>query len=306
MKKSKILIPAVAVLALSVGASVTGTVAWFTSSRTATVSAGVFESKALSANLKVKSTALVGMTTKDSEATDKSTITVDGALTHGSYNATKANAGLLYVANTDDDKKVTSYSSLGDLATAKTNASAPTTTSHSKWWAGEDAAATTNKYIWYGVAWEMAFTAGHNVDDTVSLFVDYKSTTFTDGKDGGTTMPGLRIALMTANTVRVIGGEAETNHVTGTTTEDVDKFDTGVYNVAGASYTKAVDKTDFSTNVGLIDKMTVAESKVSSTLTVTAVAWFEGESTAVVSDNAVMSKVTASLAFYTRINKASA
>ena len=39
MKKSKIIIPAAAILALSVGASVTGTVAWFTASRTATISA---------------------------------------------------------------------------------------------------------------------------------------------------------------------------------------------------------------------------------------------------------------------------
>lgn len=39
MKKSKIIIPAAAILALSVGASVTGTVAWFTASRTQTVSA---------------------------------------------------------------------------------------------------------------------------------------------------------------------------------------------------------------------------------------------------------------------------
>ena len=36
MKKSKIIIPAAAILALSVGASVTGTVAWFTASRTVT------------------------------------------------------------------------------------------------------------------------------------------------------------------------------------------------------------------------------------------------------------------------------
>ncbi len=38
MKKSKILIPAFAVLALSVGASVTGTVAWFTAAKTASIS----------------------------------------------------------------------------------------------------------------------------------------------------------------------------------------------------------------------------------------------------------------------------
>ncbi|MDD7546654.1 MAG: hypothetical protein PUK09_02670 [Bacilli bacterium] len=39
MKKSKIIIPAAAILALSVGASVTGTVAWFTASRSVTLTA---------------------------------------------------------------------------------------------------------------------------------------------------------------------------------------------------------------------------------------------------------------------------
>ena len=53
--------------------------------------------------------------------------------------------------------------------------------------------------------------------------------------------------------------------------------------------------------------MTANDTKVSSTLEVTAVAWFEGESTKVVTDTStVMSKVSASLAFYTRINQVTA
>ena len=38
MKKSRIIVPALAMLTLSVAASVTGTVAWFTASRTASMS----------------------------------------------------------------------------------------------------------------------------------------------------------------------------------------------------------------------------------------------------------------------------
>ena len=54
----------------------------------------------------------------------------------------------------------------------------------------------------------------------------------------------------------------------------------------------------------LLGSMTANDTKVSSTLEVTAVAWFEGESTKVVTDTStVMSKVSASLAFYTRINQ---
>lgn len=78
MKKSKILIPAFAVLALSVGASVTGTVAWFTASRSATFGS-TFATKDLEGSLSVKSTGLIGTT----EGTSGN-ITVDGGLYHGS------------------------------------------------------------------------------------------------------------------------------------------------------------------------------------------------------------------------------
>ena len=305
MKKSKIIIPAAAILALSVGASVTGTVAWFTSSRTATVKASVFESKALETNLIVQSTKLVGMTTVDTAAATTSSITVDGYLTHGSYNASTLNAGELYVANFDDDSVVTGYESKGTVTNASKDAAAPTVETHSTWWAGKTDD-TTAKNIWYGVAWTMDFKASHTVDDTMSLFVDYTSTEFSDAATGtGTkTMPGLRIALMTGSNVRVIGGESETNHVTGTGKEDIDKFDTGVYHVAKEELTKATDGADFSSHTGLLGAMTASEAKTSSTLTVTAVAWFEGESSTVVSSS-VMSQVSASLSFYARTNKKS-
>ena len=86
MKKSKILIPAVAVLALSVGASVTGTVAWFSANRAATVTA---QFKAVDAEgaLQVLAKKGVGTTTTDTKAATTSAVTVDGSLTHGSYNA---------------------------------------------------------------------------------------------------------------------------------------------------------------------------------------------------------------------------
>jgi len=53
MKKSKILIPAFGVLILSTAASVTGTVAWFTASRTATITAGDFAVVNTNSNLEL-------------------------------------------------------------------------------------------------------------------------------------------------------------------------------------------------------------------------------------------------------------
>ena len=40
MKKSKIIVPALAIITLSTAASITGTVAWFTANRTASVTVG--------------------------------------------------------------------------------------------------------------------------------------------------------------------------------------------------------------------------------------------------------------------------
>ena len=313
-KKSKIIIPALALITATTVASVTGTVAWFTAARVATVNASTFETRALDANLLVKSTQLVGTSASETTAAATSTVTVDGSLTHGSYNATASNgtySGELYVANVDESATVSSYSSHGILAKAQENTAAPTAETHSTWWAGSYIESNNIKNIWYGVAWQMEFSSTHSADDTLSLFVDYKTTTFSDGVTGGTTMPGLRIALMTGNTVRVLGGEStETNHVTGTNTGNVSKFGNGVYNYVGTNsqYSKANDKTDFSSNVGLLGAMSANEnSKTSSTLTVTAVAWYEGESSAIVtkttSGDSIMSKVSASLSFYTRINQ---
>lgn len=60
MKKSKIIIPAAAILALSVGASVTGTVAWFSAARTATISASNLAAINTAGDLKVSLTAVHG------------------------------------------------------------------------------------------------------------------------------------------------------------------------------------------------------------------------------------------------------
>ncbi len=114
----------------------------------------------------------------------------------------------------------------------------------------------------------------------------------------------LKLVPLVACALGVIGGEAETNHVKGETTKDVEKFNAGIYHQTAESYTKATDKTSFTSNTGYLGAMSqVADdtSKTKSSLEVTAVAWFEGESTNVVSDK-TMSKVTASLSFYARIN----
>ena len=60
MKKSKIIIPAAAILALSVGASVTGTVAWFTAARTASFMGNNLAVVNAAGDLKVTLSAVTG------------------------------------------------------------------------------------------------------------------------------------------------------------------------------------------------------------------------------------------------------
>lgn len=68
MKKSKIIIPAAAILALSVGASVTGTVAWFTAARTASFTGNNLAVVNAAGDLSVTLSAVTGCTIQDGKS----------------------------------------------------------------------------------------------------------------------------------------------------------------------------------------------------------------------------------------------
>ena len=85
MKKSRIIIPALAMIAFSVAASITGTVAWFTANRTANVDAGTYAVVKTTANLDCKVSDGVGTSTTDNAAGVTDVVAVEGKLTHGSF-----------------------------------------------------------------------------------------------------------------------------------------------------------------------------------------------------------------------------
>jgi len=124
MKKNKILIPALAVLAFSTVASVTSTVAWFSSVSAATVSSTSFQVTEVGGNLEIEYGEGVG-TAKKYDTTDTSkvigiqpktygsgTSAVTSSLTHGSFDH---NSGYVYTANTEDTSL---YVSKGDITVA--------------------------------------------------------------------------------------------------------------------------------------------------------------------------------------------
>ena len=213
-KKSKIIVPALALITATTVASVTGTVAWFTANRAVTVKADKFIATKVESNLVVTTEGRIGTAaTADSKGITTTTgtgTTTTNKLTHGSYDAKNAAAGSLYVAQiSDDGASVTDFTDLGTEATAQTTTA---TTSANKWLARTDS--TNNANTWYGVSWTMKFKLENASTNTADyLFLDPSASTYTLIGTGTTTAPGFRIAFMTSSTFKVMGGDAETTHV---------------------------------------------------------------------------------------------
>ena len=303
-KKSKIIVPALALITATTVASVTGTVAWFTATRSVTVTGSQFVATKLESKLNVSLTKGVG-TTVDTSDSSKITMATKDKLTHGSYDAkaiTSSSEGELYVANiSDDGSTVNSYTSLGKESAAVTNTA---TTTENSWIARSD---NTNGNIYYGVSWTMTFsleTATTNQTDY--LLFDVAGSSFKDNSGKTTTTAnGFRIAFMTGDKYLVVGGDNEKKHVTGTSSESTNIFDNYVAiteTTTKASYiTKSSDTDSLVSNTLCLGTVGTATSN---SLIVKCVAWYEGEDTYVKDEynntTIDMSSIEATLNFYTR------
>lgn len=99
MKKTRILIPAMAMIAFSTAASIAGSVAWFTANRQTNINAGSYAVVSTTANL--KHSVAAGVATSVESATATVVSVVDGnKLTDGSFNHT---TGKIYQPNAQGD-----------------------------------------------------------------------------------------------------------------------------------------------------------------------------------------------------------
>lgn len=303
MKKSKILIPAFAVLALSVGASVTGTVAWFTASRSQSFNSS-FAVTDVNGNLDIE---LTGNKNAGTSLNNDKKIVVDGSLTHGSFDAkNNVEAAKLYVASLsnnpnagENDPKflVDRYNDLGTIPEKPTNTGDGAI--NSKWLAGND----KNGNIWYGVSWEAKVTLGETaISGTNHLFLDFNTSTATNATKANV---GFRLAVMGNDgddaIVLANGADAQNKHVTGEAKEKNDGVFTK-WHTFGETVAKAMDEQtlkEFKENAGYISQFADAVGGKSE-IDLKFVAWFEGEDAAVVSANTVAEAVSATLSFYAR------
>lgn len=282
-KKSKIIVPALALITATTVASVTGTVAWFSANRVATATAN-FSATDSEGNLLLKTVAGVGTTVESTvDYATTNAVTVDGVLTHGSYNAAAngATTGNLYVANisegTTGSYQIDGYTSKGTISG---NTGDTISASSLPWCAGKTSG-TDNKKIWYAVSWTVSIKLASegNTSTTKMVFVDFSKTTFSDKADVN---QGFRVALMDTAHTYIIGADNQKNHVTGTSTSNVENWST--YHQFGESYTKVQDnasKTAVETETnGFLFELNGTEAKE-----LTVVAWYEGEDTNVVSSS---------------------
>lgn len=311
MKKSKILIPAFAVLALSVGASVTGTVAWFTANRSVSFSSsfGVMDSEG-ALSIKLKGNDRTGTSIKDTEST---IVDVDGKLTNGSYAANQNADGSLYVANLNgylDDKgdlkyDIVNYRDLGNIDAQKDTSPAGTP-SDPKWKAGTKKDGENSINFWYGVSWEATFTLGDgNISGASYLLIDLKETSI--GDTVNLANKGFRIAVMggdkTKEALVLSANPTEKHYVDG-----VDVPTSGTYpefsrveQFSKTSYTRVVDDTSKKTLLNDNGYIATFPSEGTKSITLTFVAWFEGSDPNVKSGNATgLPDLSAKLSFYAR------
>ena len=305
MKKSRIIIPALGMLLLSTAASVSGTVAWFTSMQTGTADITSFAVTKTGGNLSVVQSVGAGTALSGSAIT----LATDVKLTHGSYDHTADKA---YYPN--------------DIATSCTGVDRPTAAGNYTNWA---LPGTDNK-IYFAVSWTITFTyEWGGSSNPVNLYFDGTSGTgatssFTpQTAAGGTaaasglaTYHGFRLAMVGTKKVIWAPGTdvvADEMYQNGTAITAQGAYASSGSTSAPNTYVAsgsiidadglAADKTSATPSTERADYIgtfTRSGTEASTNLAVTCVAWYEGNDQNVV-DGAELDKVTATLGFYTRV-----
>ena len=311
-KKSAVVIPALARIAVTAAASVSGTVAWFTANRSVTINASNFQAKAESGALSVTSANLVGVVAdNDSKKGNGSVKMADNNyLTDGSFDFTE-----LYTKDTlDDEGNPVTFKTLGNYASAQTDST--------KWNITSD-----GKTLWYGVSWTWNFTYKFsNLDSDRALFFNIKDSAFafnqvTEGNvnvDGSAhnssheVGKGFRLARTTTEK-QIVWAPADANnkHVGKNDSSSIgaDKtFAPDEWHLDNNTQVQAQDVTTGSTNDFInavnnpycyLGKFTAPESAEDVHIPVVCTAWFEGTDPNVI-NSALSQVVTTTQKFYVR------
>ena len=319
MKKSKIILPALGMLLLSTAASVTGTVAWFTTVSTANAQLSSFAIRKLGGELALNiKTAADG--TSYGVGTRKYGDSEGAALNPAETPA----SDVIVLKGTNPALCDASYKHTSTASVYKSNSAgnAFNTIAESAW-----AVDRTTQITYYAVSWTLEFTYTFGGDTTnVNLYFDLDNASLTAhvgaGSSSNNTWKGFRIAFVTTNrTVVWAGGKTSAEaqvtgqgaivYQSGASTSTVTEYaDANSDSVAGdlitgygtsGTYAAALHApTADQAGTGRADYIGSFTS-AAPTLSVKCIAWFEGNDPNVV-NGATMDTVDAVMAFYTRTN----
>jgi len=307
MKKSKIIVPALALLAFTSISSVSGTVAWFTASRGGSFSTSNFKVVNPEGNMAIALTKLIG-TEISKDVVNVTTSNVANSQVDASFDHTSQT--LWQDVPSDDGTQPVKFTK-GTLT---------------------EAGAKIEDHVYTIIAWYATFTYTFGADtDDVNLYFNAEESDFTVGGDGIMadadndehlyTYRGFRLAMVdsTKTQKRVWAPEQEYDECAYINAED-GTLGSYVPAVTGDATPAINEKGDLITSDRTLDKIDAGSTGSkkradylgsfvkpaagnSTTVGVTFYAWFEGTDCNIIND-VRMDSVSLALKFYCRTNKA--
>ena len=290
MNKTKVIIPALAMIGLSAVASVTGTVAWFTAQRTGQLTTGNFAVTKTDGDLLLDVDAGIGTVASKADEGDTYETVINAKTSTKTTDASFNLSSRLLYSNVEGSDN--SFVALGDADTYKGTT---------------ETAYQYSSTIYYAYTWKVNLTLQDpTAYSKMNVFFDYNGSTMTASKQSGSgevngTSAGFRIAILNDSTTKgivfsklqnaenfacVTGAAASStygNAATNTFTNDFVYFGkdkAGFANSASqetvsSGYAHAQDAaagTDQTTRLDYLGTMQTG----STTMTLTCIAWYEG------------------------------
>lgn len=279
MKKSRIILPAVALLTISIVAAASSTVAWFAASRDVTVTGNTVTVVNPESALNVTLAPLTGTT----ETTKDQTLNLPSYMRDGSVNI-------------DDNGQAYKQ----DIVTKEYVAANYTTENDSE-----------GNPIYRAASWKMTFKMVADSADNYAVFFNTKDlatkikATVDEGNTNEKIKESFRIAFVAGNVKSVLAPFAETDnpltYVKAAGAENADSA-LGTYNTIRISNIATRQPTeiagDAQTNALTAANGYIGTIKTGAELEVTCYAWFEGMDPSCVVNNGISTKVTTVLDFY--------
>ena len=298
-KKSKfVILPALATLVLTGVASVTGTVAWFTANRVATVTGGKFQTGTNDGNLIVTLSDGKGVTLSDEKNSAAQTITVDDKvkLLDASYSG----------VDLSDKNGTPFWTDVQNGGETKYQAVA------------QQYAADSN--YWYGLSWKMTFSVDvTNTSSNYDIFFDVASSKAQDSNTNGNTSTGFRTYMKSGTNDAIVWAPFSSQEQVNGTTDSQKGYvssttNTAQYSIASATTHGLISTDNTSLNPAALDKAadntkrgdwlgtcTISTETKKATLDVQVVVWFDGLDANMVTENLdKISEVSTTMKFYAR------